>query len=240
MQGVRGNKKTPGEFRVSQNWIGGSMPSTAVYVPPPHTEIAECLSDFEKFVNNEEIDTPDLIKIAILHYQFESIHPFLDGNGRIGRLLIPLYIQSKGMLEKSCLYVSDYIERNKETYYDLLTRVRTHNDMISWIKFFLETVIETAKTAKEKFRKVLELTVEMDKVVMELPVKLENAKKVIELMYDEPIITRNKMAEKTGIKLTTINGVVKALLDAKIITETTGYSRNQIFAFEKYINLFLK
>ena len=240
MQGVRGNKKTPGEFRVSQNWIGGSMPSTAVYVPPPHTEIAECLSDFEKFVNNEEIDTPDLIKIAILHYQFESIHPFLDGNGRIGRLLIPLYIQSKGMLEKSCLYVSDYIERNKEKYYDLLTRVRTHNDMISWIKFFLETVIETAKTAKEKFRKVLELTVEMDKIVMELPVKLENAKKVIELMYDEPIITRNKMAEKTGIKLTTINGVVKALLDAKIITETTGYSRNQIFAFEKYINLFLK
>ena len=240
MQGVRGNKKTPGEFRVSQNWIGGSMPSTAVYVPPPHTEIAECLSDFEKFVNNEEIDTPDLIKIAILHYQFESIHPFLDGNGRIGRLLIPLYIQSKGMLEKSCLYVSDYIERNKETYYDLLTRVRTHNDMISWIKFFLETVIETAKTAKEKFRKVLELTVEMDKVVMELPVKLENAKKMIELMYDEPIITRNKMAEKTGIKLTTINGVVKALLDAKIITETIGYSRNQIFAFEKYINLFLK
>lgn len=141
------------------------------------------------------------------------------------------------MLEKSCLYVSDYIERNKETYYDLLTRVRTQNDMISWIKFFLETVIETAK---EKFRKVLELTVEMDKVVMELPVKLENAKKVIELMYDEPIITRNKIAEKTGIKLTTINGVVNALLEAKIITETTGYSRNQIFAFEKYINLFLK
>lgn len=100
MQGVRGEHKTPGEFRTSQNWIGGGMLSTAVYVPPPHTEIAECLSDFEKFINNEEIDTPDLIKIAILHYQFESIHPFLDGNGRIGRLLIPLYIQSKGMLEK--------------------------------------------------------------------------------------------------------------------------------------------
>lgn len=99
MQGVRGEHKTPGEFRVSQNWIGGRMPSTAVYVPPPHTEVAECLSDFEKFINNEEIDTPDLIKSAILHYQFESIHPFLDGNGRIGRLLIPLYIQSKGMLE---------------------------------------------------------------------------------------------------------------------------------------------
>lgn len=240
MQGVRGEYKTPGEFRVSQNWIGGSMPSTAVYVPPPHTEVTECLSDFEKFINNEEIDTPDLIKIAILHYQFESIHPFLDGNGRIGRLLIPLYIQSKGMLEKSCLYISDYIEKNKDTYYDMLTRVRTNNDMIGWIKFFLEAVIETSKTAKEKFRNVVELTMEMDKVIMELPVKPENAKKVIDLLYDEPVLTRNKMSEITGIKLTTINGIVNALLDKGIITETTGYSRNQIFAFEKYINLFLK
>jgi len=240
MQGVRGERKTPGEFRVSQNWIGGSMPSTAVYVPPPHTEVLECLSDFEKFINNEEIDTPDLVKIAILHYQFESIHPFLDGNGRIGRLLVPLYIQSKGMLEKSCLYISDYIERNKDTYYDLLTRVRTHNDMISWIKFFLEAIIETSKTAKEKFRRVVELTMEMDKVIVDLPVKSENAKKVIDLLYDEPILTRNKMADMTGIKLTTINGIVNALLDKDIIKETTGYSRNQIFAFEKYIDLFLK
>ena len=240
MQGVRGEYKTPGEFRVSQNWIGGSMPSTAVYVPPPHTEVTECLSDFEKFINNEEIDTPDLIKIAILHYQFESIHPFLDGNGRIGRLLIPLYIQSKGMLEKSCLYISDYIEKNKDTYYDMLTRVRTNNDMIGWIKFFLEAVIETSKIAKEKFRNVVELTMEMDKLIMELPVKPENAKKVIDLLYDEPVLTRNKMSEITGIKLTTINGIVNALLDKGIITETTGYSRNQIFAFEKYINLFLK
>lgn len=240
MQGVRGNKKTPGEFRVSQNWIGGSMPSTAVYVPPPHTEIAECLSDFEKFVNNDEIDTPDLIKIAILHYQFESIHPFLDGNGRIGRLLIPLYIQSKGMLEKSCLYVSDYIERNKETYYDLLTRVRTHNDMISWIKFFLETVIETAKTAKEKFRKVLELTVEMDKVVMELPVRIENSKKVINTLYNEPVINRKKLLELTNMKESTLKDTINVFLKNEIIRETTGYSRNQVFAFQKYIDLFLK
>ncbi len=240
MQGVRGEHKTPGEFRTSQNWIGGSMPSTAVYVPPPHTEVVECLSDFEKFINNEKIDTPDLIKIAILHYQFESIHPFLDGNGRIGRLLIPLYIQSKGMLEKPCLYISDYIERNKDIYYDMLTRVRTRNDMIGWIKFFLEAVIETSKTAKEKFRNVVEFTMEMDKTIIELPIKTENAKKVIDLLYDEPVLTRNKMSEITGIKLTTINGIVNALLDKRIITETTGYSRNQIFAFEKYINLFLK
>ena len=122
----------------------------------------------------------------------------------------------------------------------MLTRVRTHNDMIGWIKFFLGAVIETSKTAKEKFRKVVELTLEMDKVIMELPVKPENAKKVIDLLYDEPVLTRNKMAEKTKIKLTTINGVVNSLLEKQIIKETTGYNRNQIFAFEKYINLFLK
>lgn len=240
MQGVRGEHKTPGEFRTSQNWIGGSMPSTAVYVPPPHTEVAECLSDFEKFINNEEIDTPDLVKIAILHYQFESIHPFLDGNGRIGRLLIPLYIQSKGMLEKSCLYISDYIERNKDTYYDMLTRVRTHNDMIGWIKFFLEAVIETSKTAKEKFRKVVELTVEMDKIIVNLPVKSDNAKKVINVLYNEPIINRKKLCNITKIKEGTIKNIINCLLENDIIVETTGYSRNQIFTFQKYTDLFLK
>ncbi|MBQ6991536.1 MAG: Fic family protein [Clostridia bacterium] len=240
MNGVRGEHKTPGEFRISQNWIGGSMPSTAVYVPPPYTEVVECLSDFEKFINNENIDTPDLIKIAILHYQFESIHPFLDGNGRIGRLLIPLYIQSKGMLEKSCLYISDYIERNKDTYYDMLTRVRTHNDMISWIKFFLEAVIETSKTAKEKFRKVVELTMEMDKVIMDLPVRPENAKKVIDVLYDEPVINRKKIIELTNMKESTLKDTVNTLLKNNIIVETTGYTRNQVFAFQKYIDLFLK
>lgn len=240
MQGVRGEHKTPGEFRISQNWIGGSMPSTAVYVPPPHTEIAECLTDFERFINNEKIDTPDLIKIAMLHYQFESIHPFLDGNGRIGRLLIPLYIQSKGMLDKSCLYISDYIEKNKDTYYDLLTRVRTHNDMSGWIKFFLEAVIETSKTAKEKFRQVVELTLEMDRIIMNLPVKPENAKKVLDVLYNEPIVSRKKIIENTGMKFTTLVGVIKALQEKNILIETTGYSRNQVFAFQRYIDLFLK
>ena len=240
MQGVRGEHKTPGEFRTSQNWIGGSMPSNAVYVPPPHTEIAECLTDFEKFINNEEIDTPDLIKIAILHYQFESIHPFLDGNGRIGRLLVPLYIQSKGMLEKSCLYISDYIERNKDTYYDMLTRVRTHNDMIAWIKFFLESVIETSKTAKEKFRNVVELTMEIDKVIVNLPVKSDNVKKVIDVLYNEPVINRKKLCDITKIKEGTIKNIINCLLENNIIVETTGYSRNQIFTFQKYTDLFLK
>ena len=177
------------------------------------------VKDVLKNINNEEIDTPDLIKIAILHYQFESIHPFLDGNGRIGRLLIPLYIQSKGMLDKSCLYISDYIERNKDTYYDMLTRVRTHNDMIAWIKFFLEAVIETSKTAKEKFRNVVELTMEMDKVIMDLPVKPENAKKVLDVLYDEPIVSRKKILELIDIKPTTLNVCINALKEKNITIE---------------------
>ena len=240
MTGVRGEHKTPGEFRISQNWIGGSMPSKAVYVPPPHTEIAELLTDFEKFINNEEIDTPDLIKIAILHYQFESIHPFLDGNGRIGRLLIPLYIQSKGMLNKCCLYISDYIERNKDEYYDCLTRVRTQNDMIGWIKFFLTAVIETSKIAKDKFKKVVEFTMEMDRKILNMTVKPENAKKVLDVLYDEPAVNRKKLVELTGITESTIKNIINNFVDKGILVETTGYTRNQIFKFQKYTDLFLK
>lgn len=240
MTGVRGEHKTPGEFRISQNWIGGSMPSKAVYVPPPHTEIAELLTDFEKFINNEEIDTPDLIKIAILHYQFESIHPFLDGNGRIGRLLIPLYIQSKGMLNKSCLYISDYIERNKDEYYDCLTRVRTQNDMIGWIKFFLTAVIETSKIAKDKFKKVVEFTMEMDRKILNMTVKPENARKVLDVLYDEPAVNRKKLVELTGITESTIKNIINNFVDKGILVETTGYTRNQIFKFQKYTDLFLK
>ena len=126
LAGVRGEKKTPGEFRISQNWIGGTMPSTAVYVPPLVEDLNNCLTDLELFINNEKIDTPELIKIAIIHYQFESIHPFLDGNGRIGRLLIPLYLQSKKYLDNPCLYISFFFEKNRDLYYQKLNNVRTN------------------------------------------------------------------------------------------------------------------
>ena len=151
-----------------------------------------------------------------------------------------MYIQSKGMLEKSCLYISDYIERNKDTYYDMLTRVRTNNDMIGWIKFFLEAVIETSKTAKEKFRNVVELTMEMDKIIVNLPVKSDNVKKVIDVLYNEPVINRKKLCDITKIKEGTIKNIINCLLENNIIVETTGYSRNQIFTFQKYTDLFLK
>ena len=178
------------------------MPSTAAYVPPLVEDLPNCLKDLELFINNEEIDTPDLIRIAIIHYQFESIYPFLDGNGRIGRLLIPLYLQSKKYLDNPCLYISFcfeknrdlyyqklydvdnpclYIsfcfEKNRDLYYQKLYDVRVKNDIIGWIKFFLEGIIETAKIAKEKFKKVVELTKKIDVQITDLKVKYDNTKK---------------------------------------------------------------
>lgn len=215
------------------------MPSTAKYVPPLVDNLANCLKDLELFINNNEIDTPDLIKIAIIHYQFESIHPFLDGNGRIGRLLIPLYLQSKKYLDKPCLYISFFFEKNRDTYYQKLNDVRIKNDIIGWIKFFLEGIIETAKIAKEKFKNIVELTKRIEDQIINLNVKYDNAKKIIDYFYDEPYSTRKKIAKILKMPESTVNGVINELKSANIIKETTGYSRNQIFVFSEYIEIFL-
>lgn len=239
LAGVRGERKTPGEFKISQNWIGGTMPSTAVYVPPLVEDLNNCLTDLELFINNEKIDTPELIKIAIIHYQFESIHPFLDGNGRIGRLLIPLYLQSKKYLDNPCFYISFFFEKNRDLYYQKLNNVRTNNDIIGWIKFFLEGVIETAKIAKEKFKNVVELTKKIDGKLTDLNVKFDNAKKVIDYFYNEPYSSRKKIADALEMPDSTVNGVVNELKRVNIIKETTGFSKNQIFVFTEYVNIFL-
>ena len=215
------------------------MPSTASYVPPLVEDLQDCLKDLELFINNEEIDTPDLIKIAIIHYQFESIHPFLDGNGRIGRLLIPLYLQSKKYLDNPCLYISFFFEKNRDLYYQKLNDVRMKNDIIGWIKFFLEGIIETAKIAKEKFKKVVELTNKVDSELTNLKVKYDNAKKIIDYFYNEPYLSRKKLATGLNMPESTVNGVINELVKSNIIKETTGYSKNQIFVFEEYVNIFL-
>ncbi len=238
LKGVRGEHKNPGEYRRSQNWIGGSRPSNAVYVPPIPSTLYECLSDLEKFINNQKINTPDLIKIAIIHYQFESIHPFLDGNGRTGRIVIPLYLMSRGLINKPYFYISDYIEKNKNAYYDFLSRVRTNNDMISWIKFFLEATIETAINARVKFEKVIDFTNQMNREIINLPGKPDNIFKIIDVLYNEPKISRKKLWELSGLKSSTYNNIVNNLIKNKIVSETTGYSRNQIIVFDKYISLF--
>lgn len=236
---VRGEYKTPGEFRKSQNWIGGTMPSNARYVPPLASDIDECLADLESFINNDDIDTPKLVKIAIIHYQFETIHPFLDGNGRVGRLLIPLYLQSQKMLLNHCFYISYYFEKYRDLYYDKLNNVRVNNDIIGWIKFFLEAVIEISIITKDKFKNVVNLTKLIDDEISKLNIKYENAKKVINYFYNEPVATRKDIVEELKMPSSTCNDVINSLVDANILVETTGYSRNQSFTFKRYIDLFL-
>lgn len=238
LKDVRGNTKNPGEYRTSQNWIEGSRPDNAAYVPPIPSELNSCLSDLEGFINNDKIDTPELVKIAIIHYQFEAIHPFLDGNSRTGRILIPLYLLSKGIIDKPYFYISDYIEKNKEAYYDFLTRVRTQNDMISWIKFFLEATINTAMAAKTKFENVVNFTKEMNDFIIKQPINSQNFQKIVDVLYDKPTITRKELQEITDIKYGTVKNIISSLLENGYLVEQTGFSRNQIFTFVKYINLF--
>ena len=154
MQGVRGENKTPGEFRKSQNWIGGATINDAAFIPPHYEHVSELMGDLENFLHNVQIDVPHLIKIAIAHYQFETVHPFLDGNGRLGRLLITLYLVDSGLLQKPTLYLSDYFEKHRTLYYDNLNKVRLTNNLIQWIRFFLVSVIETSKNGVNTFRSI--------------------------------------------------------------------------------------
>ena len=240
LNSVRGETKLPGEFRKSQNWIGGASLATAYFIPPHFEQVNELMSDLEKFLHNEEIFVPHLIKIAIAHYQFETIHPFLDGNGRIGRLMITLYLVGNGLLKKPSLYLSDFIEKNKSAYYEALTRVRTDNDLIHWVKFFLEAVISTANSGIDTFQKILSLKQEMDTIVVGFGKKAHNASKLIEYLYQKPIVSISEIVEPLGISKPTANSLIKEFEKKGILVEVTGYERNKLFAFEKYLNIYSK
>lgn len=239
LKSVRGKDKLPGEYRTSQNWIGGATLNDAVFIPPHHLDMPELLSDLENFVNNHSINVPHLIKIAIAHYQFETIHPFLDGNGRVGRLLITLYLVANKLLAKPTLYLSDFFEKNRQLYYDNLTTVRTKNDLTQWIKFFLSAVIETSVNGIDTFQNILKLRTEIeDKKIVTLGRKLPLAKKVIDYLYKYPIITLNYLVEEFGISKQTANTIIKDFVNLGILTELTGQKRNRMYLFEEYVNLF--
>lgn len=237
LQGVRGEHKTPGEFRRSQNFIGGSMPSNAIYVPPSIVDMPDLIGDLDKFINMVD-GMPELIKIAIVHYQFETIHPFLDGNGRIGRLLVPLYLLSKEELEKPCFYISDYFERNRTDYYDHLQNVRLKNDMIGWVKFFLQASIETAQSAKIKFKNAVKQVETYRNYLIAKKTSTDSLQRIITAMYSQPVATVSQLSELTGLTIQAVNNTVKTLCDDRILSELTGNKRNRIFALTDYINVF--
>ncbi|KAB2916947.1 MAG: Fic family protein [Bacteroidetes bacterium] len=238
LQGVRGEHKMPGEYRKSQNWIGGATINDAVFVPPVHTSIDELMSDIEKFANDELNPLPDLLKVALIHYQFETIHPFLDGNGRVGRLLITLYLVGKGILKRPILYLSDFFERNRILYYDNLTRVRTHNDLNQWLKFFLTGVIETAKSGVTTFDAILQLQKNMEAEAAKLGSRGSDAKKVIEYLYKKPIITVQEIEGIIGKSNVTAYKLLSDFETRGILSEIKSAQRGKLYAFKEYINLF--
>jgi len=239
LQGVRGKHKLPGEFRTSQNWIGGSSLKDAAFIPPHHNDLPDLMADLEKLLNNDELQVPHLIRIAIAHYQFETIHPFLDGNGRLGRLLITLYLVSNKILRKPGLYLSDFFERNRSHYYDNLTVVRTKNNLKQWITFFLVGITETAQNSIETFNAIIKLrhTIE-EKQIIQLGKRVPLAKQFITYLYSKPIIDAAEAAKVLNVNISTAHRLIQDFEKLKILKEQTGYKRNRVFVFENYLNLF--
>lgn len=235
----RGEHKNPGEFRKSQNWIGGASLDDAVFIPPAHIEVPALMADLEEFLHNTDIKIPHLIRIAIAHYQFETVHPFLDGNGRIGRLLITLYLVSSGILKEPLLYLSDFFEKNKPLYYDNLTYVRTKNDLGQWIKFFLTGVIQTAETGVSILNEIIDLKSSIERYkIMSMGKRAKQADVLLHELFSKPMVTIKDVQNFTGISPKAANGLVQAFLAEGILKETTGYRRNRAFVFEDYVTLF--
>lgn len=238
INGARGENKLPGEFRTSQNWIGGSNLSDAAFVPPHHENVVSLMSDLELFWHNDMIAVPHLIKIAISHYQFETIHPFLDGNGRVGRLLIPLYLIGNGMLDKPSFYISDFFERNRASYYDALMAVRLRNDLLHWILFFLNGVEQTAKKGCLVFKEILKLQQELQGLVMTMGKRAELASEFLRVLYSNPIQTVKSTQEILNISPATANALLKEFEKNNILQEVTGAKRDRVYAMSRYIDIF--
>jgi len=238
MRGVRGNRKTPGEFRKSQNWIGGASLRDAVFIPPHESGVNDLMADLEKFLHNENLAIPHLIKIGIAHYQFETIHPFLDGNGRIGRLLITLYLVSNNLLAKPTLYLSDFFEKHRSLYYDNLTRVRTNDDLVQWLKFFLEGVRQTSESSIQTFKNIIKLRDDTEAKIAKLGKKQDTARQFLQHLYSHPIVDSADVVKLFNINISTALRLIDDFVRLKILKEITGQKRNQNFVFEGYLKLF--
>jgi len=219
MQGVRGAHKQPGEYRSSQNWIGGSSLADAAFIPPHHNSVPDLMSDLEAFWHN-------------------TIHPFLDGNGRIGRLLIPLYLISHGVLNKPSLYLSDFFERNRASYYDALMRVRISHDLSHWLRFFLSGVAQTAAKGRDVFQQILALRTRAEQAILGLGKRVPLARQALEHLYRQPIVDAHDLTAALGVSRPTANTIVKLLIEKEILTEVTGQERYRAYAFEPYLKLF--
>ena len=233
----RGSHKSPGEFRRSQNWIGGSRPGNARYVPPPPEEVMECLGALEKFLHDDPVKTPTLIKAALAHVQFESIHPFLDGNGRVGRLLITLLLCAEGAMTEPLLYLSLYLKTNREMYYDLLQGMRDTGDWEDWLRFFLQGVWETAEEASRTTRTVLQVFGEDRQQIEGLGRAAASALRVFSRLQATPLLSIRKTADALGLSVPTVIAAVKNLETLGVVQELTGRRRDRLFVYGRYLDI---
>ena len=240
LQGVRGSQLTPGELRRSQNWIGpgGCTLAEATFIPPPPDHVPEALSDLEKFLHQPD-NLPALIRIGLVHAQFETIHPFLDGNGRVGRLLITFLLTEAGILQKPVLYLSHFFKRHRQAYYENLQSVRENGDWEGWLTFFLRGVAEVSAEATETARRILALREgHRAAIVDQLGRAAGNGQKVLETLFDRPIVTVGEVEDITGTTYVAANNLVARLVDLGILQEITGFSRNRRFRYGSYVRLF--
>lgn len=239
LDSVRGQHKQPGTFRQSQNWIGGRNLKEAIFIPPHHEHVDRLMGDLENFIHNEDIQVPALVKIAIAHYQFKTIHPFLDGNGRIGRLLITLFFVEKGILKKPLLYLSKFFESNKGIYYDNLMKVRTDGDMVQWIKYFLRGITTTAGEATQTLGNVLDLKANLEeRIRAKFGRRSHNAIVLLHQLFKKPLINVKQAQSSTGISYKAANDLIRDFQQHGILAQRSGQSRNRIFVFQEYLDLF--
>lgn len=235
LQSGRGGTKSPGEFRRSQNWIGGSRPGNALFVPPPVTELGACLDALESFIHDDSSRLPALIKAGLLHVQFETIHPFLDGNGRIGRLLVTLYLCVHGVLRKPLLYLSLFLKTHRADYYRLLQEVREHGNWEAWLDFFLAGVAETANQAFESATRIVDLFKEDRERITAESDRAGSALRIHDLFQQNPFLTSNQLVQQTGLSAPTVNAALADLERMGLVKEVTGRKRGRVFSYQRYL-----